>query len=112
MSDINHFYDWFLIKPTEKEVRADVDEAEKKRAVEEYGNVEYADPENKKYPIDTPKHIRAAWSYIHMPKNAEKYSGGAVEAIKARIRAAWKKEFGSEPSAEKEFIDSIEVEEE
>ena len=30
----------------------------------EYGDVEFADPTNKKYPIDSPEHVRAAWSYI------------------------------------------------
>ncbi|GAB4019803.1 hypothetical protein GCM10028808_58750 [Spirosoma migulaei] len=28
-----------------------------------YGDVEFADRTNKKYPIDTPEHVRAAWSY-------------------------------------------------
>ena len=31
----------------------------------EYGDVEFADPTNHKYPIDTPEHVRAAWSYIN-----------------------------------------------
>ena len=53
-----------------------------------YGNVTYADPENGKYPIDTPEHIRAAWSYINMPKNAEKYPADKLKAVKARIKAA------------------------
>jgi hypothetical protein len=33
------------------------------RGEHEYGDVEFADPVNKKYPIDTPEHVRAAWSY-------------------------------------------------
>lgn len=57
---------------------------------DKYGDVEYADEKNKKYPIDTAKHIRAAWSYIHMPKNAEKYDAADLKTIKARIAAAWK----------------------
>ena len=40
-----------------------------KRGKYEYGNVKFADPVNNKYPIDTPKHIRAAWSYINHPKD-------------------------------------------
>lgn len=61
-----------------------------------YGNVTYADPgyqsDNKKrYPLDTETHIRAAWSYINMPKNAGKYSSSQVAKIKARIRAAMKR---------------------
>jgi hypothetical protein len=67
--------------------RPDVDPKDGK---DKYGNVEYADPTNKKYPLDTAKHIRAAWSYIHMPKNAAKYSEEDVKAIKAKIVEAWK----------------------
>lgn len=29
-----------------------------------YGDVEFADTTNNKYPIDTPEHVRAAWNYI------------------------------------------------
>ncbi len=32
----------------------------------EYGDVEFADPTNEKYPIDTTEHVRAAWSYINI----------------------------------------------
>ena len=56
-----------------------------------YGDVEFADPTNNKYPIDTPDHIRAAWSYINHDQNAAKYSGDEVEQIKNRIRKAAKK---------------------
>ena len=56
-----------------------------------YGNVEYADKENHKYPIDTKAHAKAALSYINMPKNAKKYSGDKLSAIKSRIHAAAKK---------------------
>lgn len=51
----------------------------------------YADPKNFKYPLDTEAHVRAAWSYIHMPKNAAKYSSGEVASMKGRIRAAAEK---------------------
>ncbi len=33
-----------------------------KKGARTYGDVEFADPTNKKYPIDTPGHIRAVWS--------------------------------------------------
>lgn len=56
-----------------------------------YGNVEFADSTNKKYPIDTPEHIRAAWSYINHKDNAAKYDIDEVETIKKRIKAAAKK---------------------
>jgi hypothetical protein len=35
-----------------------------KEGMREYGDVKFGDETNKKYPIDTPEHIRAAWSYI------------------------------------------------
>jgi HK97 family phage prohead protease len=58
-----------------------------------YGDVEYADPKNGKYPIDTAAHAKAAWSYINMPKNAAKYplNGVTLASVKARIKAACKK---------------------
>jgi hypothetical protein len=61
-----------------------------------YGDVEYADPEDGKYPIDTEAHCRAAWSYVNMPKNAA-VLGDKLAAVKARIKAACKK-FGIEIS--------------
>jgi hypothetical protein len=67
-----------------------------------YGDVPYADPgyqddKKKRYPLDTAAHVRAAWSYVNMPKNADKYSSEQVSSIKAKIQAAGKKmgiEFG------------------
>jgi len=81
--------------------RKDVSKADKEQAVEEYGNVTYADPVNKKYPIDTEEHIRAAWNYINKEKNAGKYSAEDVKKIKSRIVSAWKKTIDKEgpPSA-------------
>lgn len=76
--------------------------ADKKRAEKEYGDVQYADEENKKYPLDA-KHIHAAWSYINMPKNAAKY-GAKAAGMKRKIAAAFKRITGHEPPsvAEKE----------
>ena len=62
----------------------------KNRGLHEYGDGKFADPVNDKYPIDTEEHIRAAWSYIHMPRNYEKYTPEDVETIKKRIIKAWK----------------------
>ena len=61
-----------------------------------YGDVDYADPgyqqdKQKRYPLDTPDHIRAAWSYINMPRNAGQYNPEQLKAIKAKIVAAAKK---------------------
>ena len=57
----------------------------------QYGDVEFADPTNNKYPIDTPEHVRAAWSYINHRDNAAKYDADEVETIKSRIKKAAKK---------------------
>lgn len=65
-----------------------------------YGDVEYADPENGKYPIDTKEHAKAAWSYINQEKNAAEYSSDKLAEVKARIKAACNK-FGIEISDEK-----------
>ena len=56
--------------------------------LEKYGETLFADPTNKKYPIDTPGRIKAAWAYIHQPRNAGKYTPAEVRTIKARIRKA------------------------
>jgi hypothetical protein len=80
--------------------RTDTDpkEGEKK-----YGDVKFADEKNKKYPIDTEKHIRAAWNYINKAKNAAKYDAEDLKTIKRKIIAAWKEKIDKEgpPSAEK-----------
>lgn len=81
--------------------RKDVSNSDKKRAEGKYGDVSYADEENKKYPIDTEEHIRAAWNYIHQQRNADKYPDKGA-AIKKKILAAWKKKIGGEPPSAKE----------
>ena len=65
-------------------------DAEPREGVEKYGNTVFADPTNKKYPIDTPGRIRAAWAYIHQPRNAAKYSASERSIILGRIRKAAK----------------------
>lgn len=83
---------------------------------EPYGNVDYADPGHKadgkkRYPIDTPEHIRAAWSYINQEKNHEGYTAEQVASIKAKIVAAWKRKIDSAgpPSAEKKNLSYSEI---
>ncbi len=73
----------------------------KNRGLEEYGDVEFADNVNNKYPIDTPEHIRAAWSYFHMPRDYEKYSERDRKTITNKIIKAWKEKISPEgpPSA-------------
>jgi hypothetical protein len=61
---------------------------------EPYGDVSYADPGyrgEKKYPIDNEAHVRAAWSYINMPKNRGFYTADQLEHIEAKIKSAAKK---------------------
>jgi hypothetical protein len=58
-----------------------------------YGDVTYADPGyqsdgKKRYPLDTAEHVKAAWSYINMPKNAGMYSADDLNKIKAKIKSA------------------------
>jgi hypothetical protein len=62
------------------------DEGERK-----YGDVEFADPVNKKYPVDNAEHTRAAWSYINQKDNAAKYEASEVTQIKECIKRAAKK---------------------
>jgi hypothetical protein len=68
--------------------RRDADPAE---GLEKYGDTRFADPVNKKYPIDTPGRIKAAWAYIHQPRNSAKYTTAEVRTIRSRIRKVAKK---------------------
>lgn len=68
-----------------------------------YGDVDYADPKNGKYPIDTKEHVKAAWSFINMPKNQQGYSADELAEIKDRIKGAAKK-FGIEISEQNSLI--------
>ena len=67
------------------------DDVNPDRGENEYGDVEFADPTNNKYPIDSPEHVRAAWSYINHEDNAAKYEPDEVETIKMRIKRAAKR---------------------
>lgn len=77
-----------MSESTKIDRRGDVnpDEGEQK-----YGDVEFADATNNKYPIDTPAHVRAAWNYINHKDNAAKYDADEVDLIKQRIKRAAKK---------------------
>lgn len=78
------------------------DDINKNRGITEYGDVKFADSVNNKYPIDTEEHIRAAWSYIHMPRNYEKYNSKDYETIKNRIISAWKDKINPDGPPEKD----------
>jgi HK97 family phage prohead protease len=56
--------------------------------------IDYADPGyrpdgRKRYPLDSARHIRAAWAYIHQARNARPYTPAQLAQIKARVIAAW-----------------------
>jgi len=67
------------------------DDVNPKEGVREYGDVEFADPVNHKYPIDSAEHVRAAWSYINHKDNAAKYDKDEANLIKTRIKRAAKR---------------------
>lgn len=71
-----------------------------------YGDVKYADAKNGKYPVDTLKHVKAAWAYINKPANAAKYplNGVSLASVKAKIKAAMKK-FGVGASEDDATLD-------
>jgi hypothetical protein len=83
--------------------RADTDPSE---GLEKYGETRFADPTNKKYPIDTAGRIKAAWAYIHQPKNASKYTAGERRTIKTRIRKAAKERKVALPDPD-EFLELL-----
>lgn len=66
------------------------DDVNPKEGLHKYGNVEFADPVNHKYPIDTKEHVRAAWRYINKASNADEYDPDEVKTIKGRIEQAAK----------------------
>ena len=51
----------------------------------------FGDPENKKYPIDTPEHVRAAASYAAKEHNEGRLSDAKFKEISARINKAREK---------------------
>jgi hypothetical protein len=61
-----------------------------------YGPVKYADPgyqsdKQKRYPVDTLEHAKAAWSYVNQGDNAAKYTAPQLKRVRARIVAVLKK---------------------
>ena len=89
------FNDSSIRAPWDRSAQEGIQAAMATDVKEPYGDVKYADPgyrDNKKrYPIDTPDHIRAAWAYINVPKNAAEYTDEQLALIKGRIKAAAKK---------------------
>jgi len=58
--------------------------------LKKYGNIAFADSVHHKYPIDTDRHIRMAWAFIHEKSHARKYTKRERKAMLLRIRAAAK----------------------
>jgi hypothetical protein len=79
-------------------------DTEPKAGISKYGKTTFADSTNKKYPIDTPGRIRAAWAYIHQPSNAAKYSASERRIIMDRIRKAARSRRVTLPDPE-EFVE-------
>jgi hypothetical protein len=79
------------------------DDVNPKEGKQKYGSMKFADAANKKYPIDTEEHIRAAWNYINKAKNSGKYSTEDAATIKGHIVSAWKDKIDKDgpPSAAK-----------
>ena len=59
-----------------------------KEGKQKYGDVEFADPVNHKYPLDTAEHVRAAHRYLNQEDNAAKYKPDEVKLMKERIHKA------------------------
>jgi hypothetical protein len=67
------------------------EDANPKEGESKYGDVQFADEKNKKYPLDTPEHVRAAASYFGKDANRSKYDAEDQKKIDAKIAAAEKK---------------------
>ena len=81
-------------------------DADPEEGLDKYGPTRFADPTNKKYPIDTPGRIKAAWAYIHQPSNKAKYTTVERQAILSRIRQAAKARRIALPDPD-EFLDML-----
>lgn len=56
-----------------------------------YGDPGYLEDGKARYPLDSERHVRAAWSYINQDKNAKQYTPEQLARIKAKIKAAAKR---------------------
>lgn len=63
----------------------------KKTDSEGGGRGDFADPTNKRYPLNTPGRAKAAASYFGMPKNRDKYSPAERGTMDKKISGAEKK---------------------
>ena len=73
-----------------------------------YGDVTYADPgyqkdKQKRYPVDTKAHAKAAWSYVNQADNARLYTSAQLKRVRARIIKALKG-FGVQVSTQERWL--------
>ncbi len=73
-------------------------------------DIPYADERNKRYKLGTEPQIRAAWSYIHHPDNAAKYSPEDRKTVENRIIKYWKLKIDPKgpPTAQASFSRTVE----
>lgn len=79
-----------------RKFRPSAAERDASREAAEFADPGYQGDRRKRYPLDTEAHIRAAWGYIHHPKNQAPYTADQLAQIKAKIVAAWKRKIDPE----------------
>jgi HK97 family phage prohead protease len=77
-----------------KRAAAAMPPAPREAARDPHDPLDHADPGYQpdgrpRYPLDSARHIRAAWAYIHQARNARPYTPAQLAQLKARIVAAW-----------------------
>lgn len=70
-----------------------------------YGDPGYQKDKKKRYPLDTKKRAKAAWSYVNQADNARLYSSAQLKRIKGRIMKALKGYGVQVAAAERWLID-------
>jgi len=66
------------------------DDAAENGSAGDYGDPGYQADGRPRYPLDSERHVRAAWAFIHQPHNARRYTPVQLAQIKQRIVAAWR----------------------
>ncbi len=86
---------------------ADPEDDDPASTEEEYADPGYQPDGIKRYPLDSERHIRAAWSYIHQARNAGHYTAEQLTRIRERIAAAWRQRIdpAGPPEAARKSLD-------
>lgn len=71
---------------------------------------DYADPgyqadKKKRYPLDSKRHVLAAWSFINQANNQKPYSAAQLKRVKSRIKAALKR-YGVDKNNSESFLEA------